>query len=269
MNNKAMTVDYNRLAARFDERYQHLTYSGIHSQLLELIDRPGLHVLEVGCGTGHWLAALSEHAAYLLGADPSSAMLDKARCQAPAAELVCAPAERLPFSPRSMDLIFCVNAFHHFSDPKRFLRNARSLLRENGRLAIFGLDPHEPEMNWYLYDYFPGLREIDLTRFVPHKKIVSMMTEAGFHNAFARPAERIQRTYLGEEVLADPFLDRASTSQLQLISEEAYRQGKEAIISRLRSAGERKMGCLSFIIDHTLFATIGTRNGRIKRESVE
>lgn len=255
-----MTVDYNRLAARFDERYQHQTYPGIHSQLLELIDRPGLRVLEVGCGTGHWLAALSGHAAYLLGADPSSAMLDKARCQAPAAELVCASAERLPFSHQSMDLIFCVNAFHHFSDPKKFLRNARSLLRKTGRLAIFDLDPHQPEMNWYLYDYFPGLREIDLRRFVPHKEIVSMMTEAGFRNTFTRPAEHIQKTYFGEEVLADPFLDRASTSQLQIISEKAYMQGKEAIISRLQCAGERKRGCLSFIIDHHLFATIGRRD---------
>jgi ubiquinone/menaquinone biosynthesis C-methylase UbiE len=255
-----MTVDYNRLAARFDERYQHLTYSGIHSQLLELIDRPGLKVLEVGCGTGHWLAVLDGHAAYVVGADTSSGMLAKARCQAPAAGLVCASAELLPFSGHSMDLIFCVNAFHHFSDPKRFLQNARSLLRKSGRLAIFGLDPHEPEEKWYFYDYFPGLREIDLKRFVPHKEIVSMMTEAGFHNAFSRPAERIQKTYFGEEVLADPFLDRASTSQLLLISEKAYIQGKEAIIFRLQSAGERKSGCLSFIIDHHLFATIGTRN---------
>lgn len=166
-----MTVDYNRLAARFDERYQHLTHSGIHSQLLELIDRPGLHVLEVGCGTGHWLAALSGHAACLLGADPSSAMLDKAHRQAPAARLVCAPAERLPFSCNSMDLIFCVNAFHHFSDPKRFLRNASSLLRKAGRLAIFGLDPHDPEAKWYFYEYFPSLKEIDLQRFVPHNEI--------------------------------------------------------------------------------------------------
>jgi len=254
-----MTVDYNRLAARFDERYQHLTYSGIHSQLRQLIDRPGLRVLEVGCGTGHWLAVLTGHAAYLFGADPSSAMLDKARCQAPTAELVCARAEALPFSCHSMDLIFCVNAFHHFSDPKRFLQNARSLLRKSGRLAIFGLDPHEPDEKWYFYDYFPGLREIDLTRFVPHREIISMMTEAGFHNSFSRPAERIQKTYFGEEVLADPFLDRASTSQLQLISEKAYMQGKKAIISRLQSASEGKTGRVSFIIDHHLFATVGTR----------
>jgi len=95
-----------------------------------------------------------------------------------------------------MDFIFCVNAFHHFSDPKRFLRNARSLLRKTGRLAIFGLDPHEPEMKWYFYDYFPVLREIDLKRFVPHKEIVSMMTEAGFHKIVTRPVERISEDIL-------------------------------------------------------------------------
>ena len=87
-----------------------------------------------------------------------------------------------------------------------------------------------------------------------------MMGDAGFCNTYTRPAEHIQKTYFGEEVLADPFLDRDSTSQLQLISDKAYMEGKEAIISRLQSVGERKGGCPSFIIDHHLFATIGTRN---------
>jgi len=255
-----MTVDYNRIADRFDERYQHVKYSGIHSQLRQLIDHPGLDVLEVGCGTGHWLSVLSELGAHLLGADPSSAMLYRARCRAPAAGLVCACAERLPFLRHSIDLIFCVNAFHHFSDPMRFLRDARTLLRKTGRLAIFGLDPHVREMNWYFYNYFSGLKEIDLRRFVPHQEIVCMMTEVGFHNVVTRPAERIQKTYFGEEVLADPFLDRASTSQLQIISERTYKQGKRAIISQLKRAREAKNGTLSFVIDLPLFATIGSQN---------
>ena len=93
-----------------------------------------------------------------------------------------------------------------------------------------------------------------------------MMSEAGFDNSFTRPAERIQKTYLDEEVLADLSLDRASTSQLRLISEKAYMQGKKAIISRLQRGREEKC-CPSFIIDHHLFAPIGTRNDRRKGKS--
>ena len=250
-----MAVDYNRLADRFDERYQHVTYPGVLAQLRRLIDRPGLDALEVGCGTGHWLAALSDLGARLLGVDPSSAMLHKASSKAPQAALVCARAEQLPFSCDSLDLIFCVNAFHHFSDTKKFLRDARLLLRNEGQLAIFGLDPHAPDAKWYFYDYFPGLKEIDLQRFLPHGEIGRAMVEAGFQDVVTRPAERIQKSYSGQEVLGDPFLDRTSTSQLQLISEEAYTQGRRAIISRFETDNE-STGEVRFVIDHSLFATI-------------
>lgn len=252
---RPMAVDYDRLAAHFDERYRHLTYPGILAKLRGLIDRPGLDALEVGCGTGHWLDALSDLGTKLVGVDPSSAMLGRARTNARGASLVCARAEQLPFSCNSVDLIFCVNAFHHFSDPKKFLCDAKCLLRKTGRLAIFGLDPHVPEMNWYLYDYFPGLREIDLQRFVPHGQIARAGLEAGFQDVVTTPVERIQTTYYGQEVLSDPFLDRASTSQLQLISDEAYTLGKRAIISRLEGGNETKVD-VRFVIDLTLCATI-------------
>ena len=254
-----MIVDYNRLADRFDERYQHLTYPVIRGRLRRLIDRPGIDVLEVGCGTGHWLGVLSDLDAHLFGIDPSLAMLDKAQSQAPEAVLACASAERLPFRSNSLGLVFCVNAFHHFSDPERFLQDSRALLRRGGRLAIFGLDPHVPGVTWYFYDYFPGLKKIDLQRFLPHKKIGHLMAEVGFQNIATEPADRIQATYVGEEVLKDPFLDRTSTSQLQLISEEAYAQGKRAIISRIKSSNETNRR-VSFNVDHHLFATIGTRD---------
>ena len=253
-----MAVDYNRLADRFDERYQHVTYAGVLAQLRRLIDHPGLDALEVGCGTGHWLAALSDLGARLLGVDPSSAMLHKARSKAPKAALVCARAEQLPFSCDSLDLIFCVNAFHHFSDAKKFLRDARLLLRNEGHLAIFGLDPHAPETNWYLYDYFSGLREIDLQRFLSRAEIGRALVEAGFQDVVTTTAERIQKTYSGREVLGDPFLDRTSTSQLQLISEEVYAQGKRAISSRFETDNE-STGEVRFVIDTPLFATIAKR----------
>jgi ubiquinone/menaquinone biosynthesis C-methylase UbiE len=161
---RSMAINYDRLADGYDERYKYQLYREIRTELRQLIDRTGIDVLEVGCGTGHWLTALSDLPARVLGADPSPAMLDRARRQAVRAALVCASAEDLPFSPKSLDVIFCVNAFHHFSDPKKFLRDSRSLLRNNGRLAIFGLDPHAPEINWYFYDYFPGVKEKDLER---------------------------------------------------------------------------------------------------------
>ena len=83
-----MSINYDQLAASFDKRYRHQTYPGIRTEPRKLIGRPGLNVLEVGCGTGHWLNTLSDLPAKYLGVDPSLAMLNRARRQATGAALV-------------------------------------------------------------------------------------------------------------------------------------------------------------------------------------
>ena len=254
-----MSINYDQLAASFDTRYQHQTYPGIRAELRKLIQRQGMDVLEVGCGTGHWLKILSDLPARYLGVDPSLAMLNKARRQAIGAALVGASAEGLPFSTNSIDLIFCVNAFHHFSDPEKFLKESASRLRRGGRLAIFGLDPHLRDIKWYVYEHFPGLKEKDLERYLPHEQIARMAAGAGFRRVYTRRVDRIQNTYLGEQVLRDPFLDRTSTSQFQLISEEAYAQGKKNIIDTIKNS-EDANNPVTFVIDLPFVATLGRIN---------
>jgi ubiquinone/menaquinone biosynthesis C-methylase UbiE len=180
-----MAISYDELANDFDERYRRQSFPGIQARLRRLVSSPSVSkVLEVGCGTGHWLSILSDLPIELTGVDPSRAMLEKARRRVARAQLVCASAENIPFPGGSFDLIFCVNAFHHFSDPKKFLRDSRLLLRNGGQLAIFGLDPHAPNTDWYLCDYFPGVRAVDLKRYLPVAEVERLMAEAGFSNPF-------------------------------------------------------------------------------------
>jgi SAM-dependent methyltransferase len=91
---------------------------------------------------GHWLNILNHLPIELFGLAPSRAMLEKAQLGTNRATLICAAADVMAFEAHFFDLIFCVNSFHHFCDPTKFLRDSRSLLRNNGRLAIFCLDPH-------------------------------------------------------------------------------------------------------------------------------
>ena len=54
------SVDYDHIARTYDRRYQEYQYPGVEQALLQFAaSRPGLQVLEVGCGTGHWLGLLS------------------------------------------------------------------------------------------------------------------------------------------------------------------------------------------------------------------
>ncbi|HKA87554.1 MAG TPA: class I SAM-dependent methyltransferase [Haliangiales bacterium] len=71
-------TDHEPLAGDYDRRYSRSDYAGVERTLAERI-ADGTRVLEVGCGTGHWLARVRARVALAVGLDPSSAMLARAR----------------------------------------------------------------------------------------------------------------------------------------------------------------------------------------------
>ncbi|MBV8454326.1 MAG: class I SAM-dependent methyltransferase [Deltaproteobacteria bacterium] len=111
----AARINYDQIAATYDSRFAFGLYDGVLQALRALIaaQKPEA-VLEVGCGTGYWLAALSPEVPRIIGLDYSLEMLGKARDRKCAGRLVRADAQVLPFRYATFDLIFCVNAIHHF-----------------------------------------------------------------------------------------------------------------------------------------------------------
>jgi SAM-dependent methyltransferase len=159
-------------------------------------------------------------------------MLRQAQQQQIVSPLVCGRASALPFAPATFDVIFCVNALHHFEQPQHFIAEARRLLRTGGALAIIGLDPHVGRDRWFLYDYFPGTYEIDLARFSSGGTILDWMSRAGFEHIEWGVAEHIVEQHGGQNVLQHPILQKQGTSQLALLTDEAYAAG----MARLRTA---------------------------------
>jgi ubiquinone/menaquinone biosynthesis C-methylase UbiE len=234
---KKHSINNDHCAADYEQRYSARSYPKVRSALLSLAHQPGVHrVLEVGCGTGHWLRELRPSGISGLGLDPSIQMLRQARLRDPNAAAVCALAAALPFANRFFDLVFCVNAFHHFGQPDAFVSEAGRVLGHQGRLAIFGLDPHESETDWYLYRYFLGTYERDLERYKPRQEIAQMLTIAGFEDIASQQIERLSHSFTGIEVLSDPFLKKNSTSQLSLVSDADYATGLQRIHDAIRDA---------------------------------
>ena len=68
--------EYERLAARYDHRWSFYVEATIREMLRHLAPRPGDKVLDVGCGTGALLQALSPSfpGVVLAGVDLSSEM---------------------------------------------------------------------------------------------------------------------------------------------------------------------------------------------------
>ena len=137
-------TDYDSISSQYDQRYQGQGYPGTEQTLFKFIGDDGQkRVLEVGCGTGHWLKALEGRVDFLVGFDLSANMLQRARSELSAVPLVRGRAEELPYRTRGFDRLFCFNAFHHFAEKDKFLTEARRVLRPRGGLMILGLDPQE------------------------------------------------------------------------------------------------------------------------------
>lgn len=261
MSGGSRIADDDRIADRYDTRYQFYSYDGVRETLLNFLGAQPSSVLEVGCGTGHWLscsAKASAERSKVVGIDPSGPMLERARRAAPDAGLARARAESLPFADATFDRVFCVNALHHFSDRARFFAEARRVLKPGGGLLTIGKDPHTEQDDWWVYTYFEETRAIDRERFARVRTLRGEMALAGFAWTESMEADRIEVVRAASEALANGQVDAAFTSQLTLLSEEEFSRGAE----RLRQANEAAGGELQLIADVRLYATMAWMSRR-------
>jgi SAM-dependent methyltransferase len=250
-------VNYNEIASTYNERYEAGSFEGIASTLKSLIQKSTAErILEVGCGTCHWLAGLHGLERQFYGLDISPGMLKQANQGLKSAYLVCGNANCLPFVDAYLDMIFCVNAIHHFDQKQEFIYQAKRALRSGGMLAIIGLDPHRGNDESYIYRYFDGTYENDLVRFPSVKTIKKGMNEAGFEQIKCGLAERIVKPLFGDEVLRSPFLQKHNSSQLILLSDEDYEKGVSRIKNDLRKA-ESSGKTLKFEVDISIMLISG------------
>lgn len=228
-------VDYSEIAPTYDARYTLGLYDGVLVALRALvIGKNSEYTLEAGCGTGYWLSALSDLIPHLYGLDYSLEMLRKARERDSCGALVRATAEILPFHETTFDLIFCVNAIHHFGRIDQFISEARRLLRPGGTLAAIGMDPHQGRDYWCVYDYFPETKATDLVRYPSSGQVTDAMLRVGFDRIECRVACRFAATRRGYAVFEDPELQRRGCSQMALLSDDQYAAGVERIRSALQ-----------------------------------
>lgn len=239
IGNRMKRVKYDEVSAIYDQRYRSGGPVGIANSLRELAYKiKARRVLEVGCGTGHWLT-LMQSCEIRCGLDYSAGMLDKARQRDGSLRLIRGTAIQLPFRKDVFDFVFCIHALHHFDDSLAFVYEAQRVLRTSGAFAIIGMDPQTEQDRWYLYDYFPGTYETDLARYPSGDMILHWMKEAGFVGCKRRIAACIEHDFIGREVLSDPVLQKNGTSQLSLLTEDAFVNGMARIREALQLAERR------------------------------
>jgi SAM-dependent methyltransferase len=204
--------------------------------------RPGMHVLDAGCGTGdalNWLLGEVTPSEQVAGIDLAAAHVAAARLRVPP-EVGIHQADLFDvgFEPASFDLIWCVNTINHLQDPVRGAMHLATLLRDGGRVAL-GQSSLLPDM-YFAWDarlervtneavrrYYQDRYHVDERDLTAVRALVGILRRAGLRNIAVRtvvierlsPLDEATEAYLSETIFRDTWGDRLRP----YLSEDDYR----------------------------------------------
>lgn len=180
----------------------------------------GTRVLEVGCGTGNYVRALTGRQGWdTYGLDPSPAMLASASAEAEPVPLILGRAEQIAFAADALDLVFSVDVIHHIADKAAFYAGVVRVLRPGGQVCTVTDSADIIRRREVLSGYFPETVDRELDRYPRIGQLEGLMAAAGLTDM-----EVVQVCEAYEVTSAQPFRDKVYSS-LHLISEEAWQAG--------------------------------------------
>ena len=138
----------------------------------ERLTKPGISLLDAGCGTGGFLRFALEAGApaRMCGVDISSAAIELAQTRVPTAGLHVAPAWETPFEDDAFDLIVMNDVLQHLPEDRvgDTLAEFRRLLRPDGALFLRTNGSwrlRRERDDWRAYDRATLIRSLESGRF--------------------------------------------------------------------------------------------------------
>jgi ubiquinone/menaquinone biosynthesis C-methylase UbiE len=220
------------------------------TKLIDLAEvGPGMHVLDVACGTGVVTRLAAERvgsAGRVVGLDINAAMLSVARRLAPVSgatvEWLEASALEIPLPDAAFDVILCQHGLQQFPDRPTALREMHRVLVPGGRLGV---------CVWSRIEGSPGMaalaealerhvgREAAANRRAPFAlgdpiQLRALVEEAGFQDIDLRTLVDTAR-FPDPESLVAYQLGATPMSTLGTVTEEAHR----AVTRDVRAALQR------------------------------
>lgn len=110
--------------------------------------RPGLRLVDIGCGEGFLLALAGRADLQVYGLEIAVRALRLARERAPSGRFVRAEGEAVPFEDRAFDRVTCLGSLEHFGDPGRGVAEIARILRPDGLSLI--VVPNRRFVGWLL-----------------------------------------------------------------------------------------------------------------------
>jgi ubiquinone/menaquinone biosynthesis C-methylase UbiE len=120
----------------YDRMMRSTEEGGFREMRREVLSQAVGRTIDLGAGTGANVGLYPDAVTGLVLAEPDPYMLRKLREKAPDAEIVEAPAERLPFDDSSFDTAVFTLVLCTVPDPAAALAEAARVLRPGGRLLF-------------------------------------------------------------------------------------------------------------------------------------
>ena len=141
------------------DKFTNLGEIAIHCITANLAGISNARVLEIGCGQGQNLAALSNRVPIVgHGIDPSEEAIAEGAVRFPSLVLRKGTADALPYADESFDVVwfgFCLYLVDR-SLLFRTISEADRVLRDGGLIVIMDFDPNVP--SYRPYHHYPGLK---------------------------------------------------------------------------------------------------------------
>jgi SAM-dependent methyltransferase len=195
----------------------HFWFRARNLRILDFLEREGIpppaRVLEIGCGTGTVLSALSRAGYRMTGIEMHGRLARRAAEENPASRIYSLEIRRAPEAfvrqEPPFDAVGLFDVVEHAADPETLLRSCAERLRPGG--ALVGTVPAMPAL-WSDYDAYSGHR-LRFTR----RALLSLFARAGLPRPRAAyffqalvPGMLARRLLIGRRGAADETRRRAA-----------------------------------------------------------
>jgi SAM-dependent methyltransferase len=194
--------------------------------------RPGMHLLDLGAGTGSWSRAFTGWfpGLRITAVEPSPAMAERAVFQ----PILPGDATRIPLPDDTADAVWISTVIHHVADLEAAAAEIRRVLKPGGPVLIRSVFAGRPD-GVTLFRYFPEAVGVLNEHYPSVPEVEAAFATAGFARADLKPILQTTAPSLREATTA---LRRAAHTPLQLITDDAYETG----LRRMQEAAQTEPG---------------------------
>jgi ubiquinone/menaquinone biosynthesis C-methylase UbiE len=170
--------------------------------MLKLEENPC--ILDIACGTGwavRYAASLARGRGKFYGVDSSSKMIEQAEANYRNflnVHFCKSKVEELPFDNNFFDVVISSNAFHHFSNPEKALKEAHRVLKTRGRVYI--LDTTANNFFMRTVDRLSRKLKPAHVKLYSTREFQALFEKAGLHYIMTKPILSAIKVQIAEKI---------------------------------------------------------------------